>query len=62
MDLWVFFFLIFVRKSNVKAQGSLVCVCASNEALVFFEAFHELLVFLTSFPTVYVKFLINERR
>ena len=53
---------MFGRKSNVKAQGSLVCVCASNEALVFFEAFHELLVFLAFFPTAYVKFLINEKR
>ena len=39
---------------DVKAQGSLICVCASDEALVFFEAFHGLLLFLTSFPTALI--------
>ena len=52
--LWVFDFLIFGRKSNVKPEGFLVCVCASDEARVFFEAFHGLLVFLTSFPTALI--------
>ena len=52
--LWVFYFLIFGRKSNVKPEGFLVCVCASDEARVFFEAFHGLLVFLTSFPTALI--------
>ena len=39
---------------DVKAQGSLICVCASDEALVFFEAFHGLLLFLTSFLTALI--------
>ena len=34
---------MFGRKSNIKAEGFLVCVCASNEALSFIEAFRTLL-------------------
>ena len=37
---------MFGRKSNIKAEGFLVCVCASEEALSFFEAFQKLLFFL----------------
>ena len=33
----------------MKTEGFLVCVCASDEALGFFEAFHALLAFLISF-------------
>ena len=44
IKLKVFFF--FGRKNNIKAEGFLVCVCASDEALYFFEAF---LAFLASF-------------
>nr|POF21189.1 hypothetical protein CFP56_06989 [Quercus suber] len=33
----------------MKAKGFLVCVCASDEARGFFEAFHTLLAFLISF-------------
>ncbi|KAK9995839.1 hypothetical protein SO802_020525 [Lithocarpus litseifolius] len=40
---------MFERKINPKAEGLLVCVCASDEALGFFEAFHELLAYLVSF-------------
>ena len=45
---------MFGIKSNVKAQGCLICVCVRDEALVFFEAFHGLLVFLASFPTALI--------
>ncbi|KAK7836199.1 hypothetical protein CFP56_022854 [Quercus suber] len=37
------------RKSNMKVEGFLVCVCASDEALGFFKAFHVLLAFLVLF-------------
>nr|POF21194.1 hypothetical protein CFP56_06993 [Quercus suber] len=37
---------MFGRKSNIKAEGFLVCVSASEEALGFFEAFQKLLFFL----------------
>ena len=40
---------MFGRKINLKAEGLLVCICASDEALGFFEAFHELLAYLVSF-------------
>ena len=43
-------FLIFGRKSNIKAEGFLVYVCASDEALSFMEAFHSLLGELALFP------------
>ena len=43
-------FLMFGRKSNIKAEGFLVCVCASDEALSFIEAFHSLLGELALFP------------
>ena len=38
-----FDFPMFGRKINIKAKGFFVCVCASNEALFFIEAFHALL-------------------
>ena len=41
---------MFARKSNIKAEGFLVCVCASDVALSFFEAFHTVLVVL--FPVL----------
>ena len=44
--MWDFDFLMFGRKSNIKAEGFLFCVCASEEALGFFEAFQKLLFFL----------------
>ena len=43
-------FLMFGQKSNIKAEGFLVCVCANNEALSFIEAFHALLGDLALFP------------
>ena len=49
-----FDFLIFGRKNNIKAEGFLVCVCASNEALSFIEAFHVLLGDLALFPTALI--------
>ena len=48
--MWDFDFLMFARKSNIKAEGFLVCVCASDVALSFFEAFHTVLVVL--FPVL----------
>ena len=45
-----FDFPMFGRKINIKAEGFLVCVCASNEALSFIEAFHVLLNDLALFP------------
>ena len=45
---------MFRRKSNMKAEGFLVCVCDSDEALSFFEAFHELLAFLISFLAAWI--------
>ena len=45
-----FDFPMFGRKINIKAEGFLVCVCASNEALSFIEAFHTLLGDLALFP------------
>ena len=42
---------MFGRKINIKAEGFLVCVCASNEALSFIEAFHTLLGDLALYPT-----------
>ena len=44
--MWDFDFLMFGRKSNIKAEGFLVCVCASEEA--FFEAFQKLIFFLVA--------------
>ena len=38
-----FDFPMFGRKINIKAEGFLVCVSASNEALSFIKAFHTLL-------------------
>ena len=38
-----FDFPMFGRKINIKAEGFLVRVCASNEALSFIEAFHTFL-------------------
>ena len=49
-----FDFLMFVRKKKFKAEGFLVCVCASNEALSFIEAFHALLGDLALFPTALI--------
>ena len=49
-----FDFLIFGRKNNIKAEGFLVYVCASNEALSFIEAFHVLLGDLALFPTALI--------
>lgn len=43
-----FDFLIFGRKSNIKADIFSVCVCAREEAHGFFEAFHNLIAFLVS--------------
>ena len=48
--MWDFDFLMFARKSNINAEGLLVCVCASDAALGFFEAFHKVLIFL--FPVL----------
>ena len=45
---------MFGRKSNIKAEGFLVCVCASDEALSFIEAFHLLLGELALFPTALI--------
>ena len=45
---------MFVRKKKFKAEGFLVCVCASNEALSFIEAFHALLGDLALFPTALI--------
>ena len=45
-----FDFPMFGRKINIKAEGFLVCVCASNEAHSFIEAFHTLLGDLALFP------------
>ena len=45
---------MFGRKINIKAEGFLVCVCASNEALSFIEAFHALLCDLALFPTTLI--------
>ena len=45
-----FDFPMFGRKINIKAEGFLVCVCASNEALSFIEAFRTLLDDLALFP------------
>ena len=39
---------MFGRKSNIKAEGFLVCASASDEAHGVFEAFHRLLAFLVS--------------
>ena len=47
-SLWDFDFLMFGRKSNIKAEGFLVCVCASDVAFSFFEAFQKLLFFLVT--------------
>ena len=41
--------LMFGRKSNIKAEGFLVCVFASDATLDFFEAFHALFAYLVSF-------------
>ena len=41
-----FWFPYVWKKSNIKAERFLVCVCASEEALGFFEAFQKLLFFL----------------
>ena len=49
-----FDFPMFGRKINIKAKGFLVCVCASNEALSFIEAFHMLLGDLALFPTALI--------
>ena len=49
-----FDFLMFGRKINIKAEGFLVYVCASNEALSFTEAFHTLLGDLALFPTTLI--------
>ena len=49
-----FDFLMFGWKSNIKAEGFLVCVCASDEALSFIEAFHSLLGELALFPTALI--------
>ena len=40
---WILIFLCLEEKKNIKAEGFLVCVCASDEALSFIEAFHSLL-------------------
>ena len=45
---------MFGRKINIKAEGFLVCVCASNEALSFIEAFHALLGDLTLLLTTLI--------
>jgi len=45
---------MFGWKSNIKAKGFLVCVCASDEALSFIEAFHSLLGELALFPTALI--------
>ena len=45
---------MFGRKINIKAKGFLVCVCASNEALSFIEAFHALLGDLTLLLTTLI--------
>ena len=42
---------MFGRKINIKVEGILVCVCASNEALFFIEAFHAILGDLALYPT-----------
>ena len=44
-----FDFLIFGRKSNIKAEIFFVCVCARDEPHGFFEAFHALIAFIVSF-------------
>ena len=49
-----FNFPLFGRKINIKAERFLVCVCASNEALSFIEAFHALLDDLALFPTALI--------
>ena len=49
-----FDFPLFGRKINIKAERFLVCVCASNEALSFIEAFHALLGDLALFPTALI--------
>ena len=43
-----FDFLIFGRKSNIKAEIFFVCACARKEAHGFFKAFHTLIAFLIS--------------
>ena len=57
--LWDFDFLMFGRKSNIKAEGFLVCVCASEEALGFFEAFQKLLFFLIALLFAIIGFLVS---
>ena len=47
---WILIFLCLEEKKNIKAEGFLVCVCASNEAFSFIEAFHVLLSDLALFP------------
>ena len=49
-----FDFPMFGRKINIKVEGFLVYVCASNEALSFIEAFHALLDDLSLFPTALI--------
>ena len=47
---WILIFLCLEEKKNIKAEGFLVCVCASNETFSFIEAFHALLSDLALFP------------
>ena len=50
---------MFGRKSNIKAEGFLVCVCAREEALGFFEAFQKLLFFLIALLFAIIGFLVS---